>query len=234
MKKFVSVMLCLSLLLCTQIHASALNSDYISPEEILSIKNADNISSTVKVLNDGQEDKSYVVDTFKVTTATKNTRLFSNPQQIEYSTFIYDLWAPLEDVQGRANDGSVSNSGTDQTYSIMFWIRVNFVDTQHNGKTYRRMTSITGSYDILDSQMSVSSQSVLIAQWGAKTDGTSHNNTLTEYPTTISWDYSLSASDFPAIWAGFADGFQGAHYDYTIKRVTGSTWSGRLSAMSIE
>lgn len=184
-----------------------------------------------EIAKENNEVVPYRIETYTITQFADGYSLVNaiDEGEVAYESTTYEIWS--EEAAAQTN-GSGSNSGYDSTYSVLFTLTVNFTDQVHDGQTYRRMTTVSGSYSVVDSQMSVNAQSYTLAQLGIKyPSGSSYE--VEDYPlpaSSSSWTRIVSSSTFPEIRLNYDDGRLAARYDYSIIRnQTGSVWTGSLS-----
>lgn len=191
------------------------------------------VSEEVREIAKGNNEVvPYRIETYTITQFADGYSLVNaiDEGEVAYESTTYEIWS--EEAAAQTN-GSGSNSGYDSTYSVLFTLTVNFTDQVHGGVTYRRMTSVSGTYSIEDTQMSVITQSYTLAQLGPTYPNGTSSYEIEEYPlpaSSSSWTRIVSSSTFPEIRLTFDGGYQSARYDYSIIRnKTGSHWSGSLS-----
>lgn len=190
------------------------------------------VSEEVREIAKGNNEVvPYRIETYTITQFADGYSLVNaiDEGEVAYESTTYEIWS--EEAAAQTN-GSGSNSGYDSTYSVLFTLTVNFTDQVHDGVTYRRMTSVSGTYSIEDTQMSVITQSYTLGIFGSKYPPSPCSEAET-YPlpaSSSSWTRIVSSSTFPEIRLNYDDGRLAARYDYSIIRnKTGSHWSGSLS-----
>lgn len=239
MRKFISFIVGIMMLLSMQTQVFALQSDETtapeikSREDVLWIReNGTAVKSENKtIVTDRQESLVYKVDTYVIEEKGRQVYLEkSGAGIVNHKKTIYEVWSP------RAG-GSNMYEDYDVTYSVWFRLTVDYIDIRYNGKTFRQMTTVSGSYFIEDTQMRVTAHSYQLGQAGPEYPsgeyfGYSMGYTLPLQPWE--WERSVSESTFPAIGTYFSEGEQGARYYYTITRLkSGSSWSGYIEVQTI-
>lgn len=184
-----------------------------------------------EISEDNNEAIPYLVETYTITRFADGYSLLDalDEGEVAYESTTYEIWS--EEAAAQAN-GSGSNSGYDSTYSVLFTLTINFTDQVLDGQTYRRMTSVSGTYSVEDTQMSVITQSYTLGIFGTAYPSNPRSD-VEDYPlppSSSSWTRTVSSPTFPGIRLTFENGQIGARYDYSIIRnKTGSHWSGSLS-----
>lgn len=202
-------------------------------EDILWIKENGTVvkSENKTITTDQQETFIYKVDTYVVEEQGEPVYLMrSGAELVNHKKTIYETWSP------RAG-GSNMYEDYDVTYSVWFRLTVDYIDIRYNGKTFRKMTTVSGSYFIEDTQMRVTAHGYQVGQAGPEYPSGEYFGYAMEYTLPLqpwNWERSVSESIFPAIGTYFSEGEQGAKYYYTITRLqSGSSWSGYIEVLTI-
>ncbi len=136
---------------------------------------------------------------------------------------LYTLVDTIESIQS----GTQSNyrSDTDATKSITGYITVYFQYYTYGGNEFVGLTSVSGGYKKLDSNIRVSSQSVYMAQNGRTYANGSKQQSTTKNLSGTTWSFNAPSGWYP-ILTGSAGSFAGANYKFTMTRgASGSSWS---------
>ena len=123
--------------------------------------------------------------------------------------------------------GSKGEYNNDPTVSVTLYSTIYYDYKIIDGLQYYRLRQVSGNYEMLDSSIQVTSQSVQYAQSGWSTSTGAINEGPRYYgPSTVSWSFLSGYTNFllPSDYT-----LTGANYTVNLKRSNGSsTWSFTL------
>ncbi len=177
MKKLLSVLLCLSILLVCTAPVFAQDSPALLPIE------NDTITATLV----DENGETITIVGHKVDSGISTQSL--DPAQPQSLTYAFDITS--------ANlSGNTSRDGKDGSVSVHVYATINYAIDSSMGVDRYRITSVTGHWSILDSTVSVTSASVLVRCSDASTtqekDYSSASNYYTYYPGFTQYVHNTS------------------------------------------
>lgn len=141
-------------------------------------------------------------------------------EKVIADTYIYDI--PNPELKAGSTDGSSKINSTDASGSVKGWCTLYYtITTNADGLQFRKITTVSGGYTILDNAFSVISQKVEVNQTGTDlSTGMSEERFGPVYPTVNPWSYPTKFSH--SVSTSF-DHYMSAKYQMTVKRQ--STWT---------
>lgn len=154
--------------------------------------------------------------------------------QEEYSeTYITAIPSSLfEDyLINSCSSGSKSDSSYDNSYSVYATISINYNTTSSNGKTGYLLKSVTGSWQIKDSSVTLSNRNVIYACTGLTLNGSFNNSQYVQKNlSSNSFSYNTGFSSYVINDEKQALGTMGATSSVTLKHGSNSTWNLTVNA----
>lgn len=121
-----------------------------------------------------------------------------------------------------SRNGSKTEDGYDSTTSVRGYVTIYYNTTTIDGLLYYCLTEVTGGYEILDSTVQITSQSVTYGMTGISQQSGSIQKSNTYKPTSSSWSVSTGYTDY-VYPTGY--GTIGANYTINLKRGSANNWS---------
>ena len=191
-------------------------------------KNADFVGSEYRTVTTSQNNRlEFIVDTYTMTEPVGLTRSGAT----EYATTTYEVWST------RAN-GQISDTDYDTYGYALFSLTVYYTDFVELNVPCRRMTSVSGSYTIVNAGAEVQSQSYTVREYGIPVSGGSLTYPYRTYSLNSSqrsWSATINSSIFPGMKMVDLTHFQLVEYSCTLSSTeTGDTWSNSFAVYAYQ
>ncbi len=172
------------------------------------------------VLESEDGKKSYDLETYVIDDENSETYITAIP-----SSFLEDYSI------NPCSSGSKSDSAYDNSYSVYATISINYNTTTSSGKTGYLLKSVTGSWQIKDSSVTLSNRNVIYACTGLTLNGSYNLNQYVEKNiSSNSFSYSTGFSSYVINDSGYDLGTMGATSSVTLKHGSSSTWNLTVNA----
>ena len=149
-----------------------------------------------------------------------------NTEKVIANTYIYNI-PDLEEFVASSTTGSTNVESIDATSSVKGWCTIYYtITTNADGLEYRKFTSTSGGYTIVDNAFSVISQKVEMIQVGTGPSFSVNEKRGPLYPTVNPWSYNTNFSN-PISISFYHE--LGAKYQITVKRQ--SSWTFEIRNM---
>ncbi len=173
------------------------------------------------VLENEAGTETYTLETYVINEENSETYITAIPSALFEGDYAIEP----------CSSGSKSDSAYDDSYSVYAKISINYNTTSSNGRTGYLLKSVTGSWQIKDSSVTLSNRNIIYACTGLTLNGSYNLNQYVEKNiSSNSFSYNTGFSSYVINDSGYSLGTMGATSSVTLKHGSSSTWNLTINA----